>query len=241
MYVKSGTNLNLPIDFIVDGDFVVPDSTSVTVTVSDLSGDTITGFDALAITGLDENSTHFTLTIPDTANTKTDSYEIRFVHCDFTVDSKVYQVRTTYQIVDRVDLPIAPQEIRNLLGLSSSELPDENIDLMKAYLDAEEDAGESLNTLITTGDTAQYIFEAVKLKAALNVLPVLELVAVQSEQADNVVYKRFQSIDFDAIRDAYSKRYNSLLQKAIPDLAGSESFSPVFSVLSFGDDSITGA
>lgn len=238
-YVKKDTSHSFYIEFIVENQLVVPDTDSVTVTLTKPDGTILSGYNELAVTpGVGDS--YVVLEITASANAKTNDYELRHLEIYFEKDSKPHTMLVNYNLVDRVNIPVTPDEVRAVLGISVDEWPDENIDIIKAYSDIQEEEqlnGVDVDATFEGGTSiVRNLVEAVKLKAALNILPALQIIAVQSQQADNVMFRRFETIDFETLRATLFGEYSRQLSL----VAGDDNTSLVYTTIGQGTDAVTG-
>lgn len=237
LYAKADKSINIPFEFKFGDDLVVPDASSVTLTVTEANGTVISGYDGLAITP-DVGASQTVLSISAAANTKTNDFELRQCEVYFEYNSTPVTGYITYQIVDRINIPVSPSEVRNLIGISESEWPNENIDLIKAYSDLQDDIEDfDVETTLVSGESAaKTIIDAIKYKAAIQILPSLEIIAVQSLQADNVMFRRFEEVDFEAMRNRLTAEYDGFLS----DITGESGVTPILATTGVGTDAVTG-
>lgn len=238
-YIEVGKDYNYKIDFIVDGDFVSPDSASVTLTNN--AGTVVGSIQDTPVT-IPSGATSALFTVPGSANTKTLAYELRYLTVTFIYQGKTYQIRDFYAIRDSLRLPITYDDVRALSGLSNAALPDERIDLLLAYSQVQLELPDlNLDNLLATGSAQiPYLQQAVALKAAINSTGVLELMVFQSEQADNTLYKRFATMDFADIGLRLSNLYRFAIAQLSGETIDSAINGPIFVVVT-GDDPVTGA
>ena len=182
----------------------------------------------------------------------TDTYT-NIVLADTAIDGQVetrtivvsYQkaaiTRTLTQIVRLVQFPrhwLTPDDVRAFLGVNASELPDSDIDLHRAYMEAQDAVGaEALATAFSSTTTdAIKANDLVMCRAALNVFPSLELRIAQSESNGTKTYARLTKLNLDRLYTYISGMYSDLL-----GVIGSvETVAPVLLVLSTQADPITG-
>lgn len=237
-YVKTDSNHSFYIEFMVDNELVTPDTGTVTATLTKPDGTVLSGYDAVAVTPDGDSYTVFT--VGSSANGKTNDYELRHLEIYFEYNSKPHTILVNYNIVDRINIPVTEDEVRAVLGISVDEWPDDNIDIIKAYYDLqEEEQLESIDvdsTLEGGTSIVRNLIEAIKLKAALNIIPVLQIVVVQSQQADNTLFRRFEEVDFEAIRNMLIAEYSHHVSL----VAGEDSVTLTYTTTGVGTDAVTG-
>lgn len=235
-YVGSGQGCVLHFDFIVDGELVTPTSASYTLTKND---GTVIGSSNTAIT-IPENSSSVNISVSGANNTKTLDNEIRYMDVSFVYKTQTFTLHDFYFLADSVKFPLSPADVRAVLGVTEEEAPDYSIDILGAYASVTEDVGNDLSGILTGGTSLlPALIEAVKYKTAGGMVSGIQSSMMQSEQADNTLYKRFTSIDFAAIAADIAGRYSAALRK----LNGvSTPASPILSILSGNaTDYVTGS
>lgn len=239
-YVKTDTNHSLYVEFMVDNELVVPDTGTVTATITEADGTVKAGFNELALTPTAGQS-FVVLQTTAAINDKANVFELRQVQIKFEHDSKPHVQYIDYQIVDRVNIPVSYEEVRATVGISVDEWEDSNIDLIAAFAEVEvelAEVGVDASTVLQSGTTAvRNLLNAVKYKAAMDILPAIEIIAVQSLQADNVMFRRFEKVDFVALRERIKGQYSS----EISTVTTSIDVTQTYTIVSVGTDAVTGA
>lgn len=203
-YRQAGAATSVSFDILVGGSLVSPDLNSVSYTIKNTAG-TIVGSGTIT---LPANSTSVSVPVSAIQNTKTLAVEYREVEVTFQFDSNTYRRALTYRLVPWLMIPVTRDRVRSYLSLTTGELKDDEIDLISAYLKAEEDIGTSLVSIFTTGDAkAAYATEAIFYAAVLQLLDTLSLRAMAKEQADNYVGARQDKIDFTGIKETVEDKY----------------------------------
>lgn len=207
-YRTAAQDATIAIDLLVDGDLVKADSNQVAYNVRKNDGTSVQSGTLTLASG----ATSAVLKVLAANNTKTLDYEMRSVVFSWETAGKPYEVTYTYRLVPWLLMPISPAQVRQAVGASRQELPNEDIDLVKAYYRVEADVGSDLQTIFATGATAAAaLAEAIRYAAALDVVDTLELRVLQKEQGDNVAITRFADVDFDALRARLAAAYSKYL------------------------------
>lgn len=209
-YVENNTIYNYKVDYKVDGEFVTPSSASITLTKND--GTVVGGVNDTAL-NIGAGATHSVYSFSGANNTATLVYELRYVTVKFVYNSKTYYVRDFYTIRSNLRLPVTPDDVRTLVGMTESELSDEQIDLFKAYSQLQADVTEAnLDTILSSGSALiPQVQLGIQAAAALNALIMIETMLLQSEQADNTIYKRFSKVDFESALKRLEDTYNAVV------------------------------
>jgi hypothetical protein len=230
MWALSGTNVSLGIDYEVDGQFVVPDS--ATYVVRGYTGVTVTSGSLPSLV------TSEVVTVPSGYNALTGSnlFENRWVVVTFIVGAQTYSLTKGYTISGFVPTTATPEAVRSELGLDYQELPNDDIDINRAYFDLLDTYGANMTAaFLTSGVQTSAANQCVVLQAALNVAQSLALRVMISSKAEGHAMAR-APLDFDAITRGLTAKMVPLLRKAKGETALTSS---VF-VLSNPTDVVTG-
>lgn len=233
-YGQVGSAFQYKTDFVVDGELVSPTSAKITV---QKNGGVATSVTDVALS-MDQDATSASYLIAGSVNNTTLPQELRFITVKFTYEGTEYLINDVYFLKASLLIPATKADVRALVSMSTTELPDDNIDLFYAYSQLDTDLAGTLAGLITNGSTLlPEIQKALIAKAAFNSCQMIEMMYFQSEQADNTNYKRFSKIDFEALLARLGRLYN----QAIIDVSGTESTIPSLFIVATGTDAITGA
>ncbi|WP_419902126.1 hypothetical protein [Kiloniella sp.] len=236
--VTDGDDFTLRFDFVELGEFISPDLNSVTYTVRDNNGVVIATQNNIAVS-TSEDTTEVTITIPGSVNSNTLNREYRFVILKYTYQGNSKVLTQQYRVTPWLNIGTSTERVRARLGVTSSELPDQDIDLYEAYFTLDEKLGDTvLNTALTSGninaDNANNTLEVV---AALKAFPSLQLRIAQVDKADTHEFRRLSKIDFQQLHQTLIEKYSELVNK----LSGStETQFNLFSVVT-PTDAITGS
>jgi len=113
----------------------------------------------------------------------------------YTVDGVGYGGDIRYTLEGVVPFSCTPQGVRDKLGVEQHELPDVAIPLMDAYLQLRNELDiDSLQA----GDSREQrlVANALEAKAALAVLPTLQVRVAQSEDSGTNAFARFSKVDW---------------------------------------------
>lgn len=213
LYRTADRATTLAFDLVVDGDFVVPDG-DVTFEVQDAAGTSLETGTVIPLPGQNR------ISVPISAATNLvtpPDRPYRAVMITYDVNGQERSQVEVYRLTPWALIPISMDEVRGVLSLSSSELPDRDIDLTHAYFDLQDRTGLSIPTVLAA-DAAQAtaICQALRYHAALQVIDTLELRALHKEQGDNIAISRFAKIDFDALRARIRAAYKAALDEVLP-------------------------
>lgn len=212
MWFEAGTDVTVPIDFIVDGDFVEPDSATFVVR----------GHDGASLaTGSVSNKQ---VTVAAASNAISSAWENRYISVTFIYGGGTHTLKASYRLSDFLPLTGTPQGVRDTLGVDSRELPDDAIDLNEAYFQLLEVGGAGISEALTlTGQRNQSVNMAVVLRAALNVLPSLPLRLMISVREEDSSASRLSKIDFDKLEAGLYSALADLTNKALGVTPGARS------------------
>lgn len=238
-YVMAGEEYVYAVDFMVDGEFVVPDEDSVSYTIRDAAGTPLAGHTNVPLI-LDGQSDRGFIEIPASVNEKTAEREPRHVHVMFAVNGKPRTHAGSYILIDFLNHYVTESDVRGWLGVTPSELPDSDIDLVKAYYAVKNDnslANIDLTATLARGDqTAFAANEAIRMQAALQVLPSLENRIAQVEKADMLTFQRMNKLDINALRRRTAAHY----AQAVQSVLGGTPISPILFTVTSPVDPVTG-
>lgn len=208
-------SVTLTVDFLVGGEFVMAAANSVTYTVRDNAGQAISGLVDVAVNNNAE-ATFVNLTIPALNNSISISEmaERRFVTVSVTdADGRSYTFYDSYRIHEFLLCAADEHTVRSILGLSASELPDEDIDIVEAYLALDSELpNTTLSDAYATPVAANALDEAVALTSALQLLPSLAMRAVQAKESDGSAIRRFQNANINQLRSDLSTRRSKAIE-----------------------------
>lgn len=233
MWVYAGIDVALTVDYLVDGEFVIP--TSALATVRDHAGVPI---GSLTDVALSVASTSAVLTIPGTNLTlaPNTAFAHRYIDVRFVYNTRTYHQRMSLKVTNFIPMTVTPEDVRRELGLDNLEVPDSHIDLVTAYLTLNEDYPVAA-ALLATDFTAIAANQAIAVKAALALTDSLQFrVAVKAKAEDSSI-DRMAEFDVDVIRARLGNRLASFLD-LVEGVTAVETVPSI--VLSTPTDPITG-
>lgn len=231
----AGDAVTISIPLIVNGEYAVPDLNTVSYTVRDNSGSVVVP--ATAVT-TDASTTTVHVQTSSSINQITKDVETRYVELKFSVSGNVHIKRVNYQIITWVPLTVSEDHVRAELGVTIYEVPDGDINIASAYFQIKHDLGTTFVDSLTAGNRLTFTANRlVALRAALNVIPSLQLRIMQSEKTDTAQMSRLSSLDFERLTGNLSSTYGQL-QSEISGVGLTEV--GIFNVVS-GTDPFTGA
>lgn len=228
-----GNDAPITIDFIVDGDYVIP--TAASLSVRGNSGALITGLINIALP-TSTNTTIYTVLATNNTIASPKTQENRFVEVTFTYAGKVFHQTISYSVIPFLPITATPSMARRELGLDRSELADTDVDIYQAYLLLLSDYS-TLATILIAGDvTAEAANQAIAITAALQIVDSLPFRAFVTAKSEDSEIGRQSTFDVEQIREALAGRLQMFMGLALGvAITGSKSFS-----LSTAVDVITG-
>lgn len=188
MWFEADTDVTVPIDFIVDGDFVDP--SSATFIIRDHTGAQLDS--GPVIDGQ--------VTVPAALNEILDPWENRYISVVFSYNGGTHFFRESYSLSEFIPLSARPRSVRDILGVDQKELPDDAIDVTEAYFQLLDQRGPAFSEALSlTGERNRALNQAVILQAALNVLPSLPLRLMITVRTEDSSASRLKEIDFDKL------------------------------------------
>lgn len=233
-YFASGERVNINIDFIINDEYFTPTVGTVKYTLKDNSNLPIAGQVNVPIVTT-ATTTNVVLDLLASYNIKEaeKSFEYRFLEISGLTDGKPFIIRERYRLIDSNVMLLDPENVRLVLGVNSSELPDRDIDVYTSYFKFNNLYGEDFRNKFSSGDISALYAEAmVYLDTALNLLPSLRLKVAQNESDGVVKFGRFTRIDWDALE----AQLRNKLEEALDGTGVSTTIEPTLGVLgSFTD------
>lgn len=238
----TGTNITLMVMLSEDGNPLVPDSGSLTYTVRDHDG---LAFSDLTDVPVDTGPATFQVPIVIPAFNNAVGidagrrFEKRTVTLSFLVNGVGKQQHVAYRLIAFLNHIVTPGQIRGFIGVQQHELPDEEIDLMVAFLKVEKVVGlTELATALASGTTIELSAnDMIRMQAVLDVLPSLKQRVAQSETNGLKGFSRPVIRDFSEVEQKARDRYSD----ALTDTTGRTTDSAhSLAVLTQDTDPITG-
>jgi hypothetical protein len=233
-----GDSYSVPFHLVVDREYVVPTSGSVSYTVYDNAGVPIGGMTDVAVsTGSTTNRVD--LNIGSSAHTVAvdKDFEQRTVALKMTVEGQQRTLRRSYYVTSFLNHRVAPEDVLSYLSLLDGELELDQVPIIPAYYLVKEALGATIfDAALVSGTVSQIqVNEIIKLQAAKAFLDTLELRAFKKAGGEGLSFSRFDGIDFAALRS----RVISDIKSSTTKLTG-ESGVPTVFTLSSPTDAITG-
>ena len=216
-YIQDGESGYFFADFLFRGEFRVADPGSVTYTLYGADGSAVAGqIDVDVSTG--ETSQGVAFTIDGAYNTLTGDniLEGRRVRLNMTVGGRPEKIDFLYRVITPTNFYPNPSSVRNLLGISEEELPDEDIDCYATFVKMYDLLADALET---SGSQAIAAQNAIYVRTAMDIIPSLQLRANQKESDGNFDLTRFAKIDWAALTGALSERLAEEMGIVDPTLA----------------------
>lgn len=242
-YRVTGREVAITAKFVVDGDYITPDASSVKYTLyrADGSADPVYTNITAAVT-----SPATSVLIKTVANSNTlasgAKMERRNLVVTFTYATQSYTLEYPYLLVPVISLAVGAREVRTVLGVNDLELPDTDIDLRQAYWDVardiDEDTGEDDLDEMLEGATSDTVVanRAIVLKCALGLIPTMPLRVMTSEEGEGKSFTRGR-VDWTALGDRLSAEYSRSLEL----IGATDAVTQDILVLTEETDPVTGA
>lgn len=237
----AGADVTLMVMLSDAGTPQVPDADSLTYTVRDQAGSTITGLIDVPIT-TGPTTFQVPITIPAVNNSIADGrrFEKRMVAINYLVNGVGKQQMVAYRLTTFLNHSVSPSQVRGFIGVQQYELPDDDIDLMSAFLKCEKLVGlDVLSDALSSGTTTELTANTlIRMQAVLDVLPSLKQRVAQSETNGPKGFTRPTIRDFSEIEQSARDRYSDALSELTNANANGSTFT--LAVLTQDTDPITG-
>jgi len=211
-YFTADTEVNIPFEFIVDNELVVPEVDSVFYTLRDNDGSVLAS-NKLVETFAD--TTKAIITITASHNSIDTDIEKRTVILSYIVNNIPYSSVIHYKLTTYLNHTVTHKDVRAVLGVEPRELPDHSIDIISSYFDVKNDLTAVLATVLTAGDrTSLLANKAITYKAAMNALFALQSGMLSEEASDNISYKKLlDRFDFHHFAGYLNNTYRDLIRQ----------------------------
>lgn len=237
----ASTSVAVAVSFLADGEFVIPEAGSVTLTLRGNDGTVLAGFNEVPV--VDPESTTMLLTLPPEVNgIGSNPLETRYVRISYRVGNTPLAFEYVYRLTPFLPVAATAFGVRSVIGVDFKTLPDSDVDLYEAYFKLKKDVGALFVTALTTaGQAAIYANNMITLQAAILLLPSLQNRVMKSETSHNEIYLR-NTLDLEALSASLESRLleeTAAMQDA-SDNPVTSAITPIFFVTS-PVDVITGA
>lgn len=217
----AGQPQTVVMQFMVDGQPVIPDADSITFTAWDNAGEIIR--QVPWVQPVEAVPTQIEVVLEtDLGNIPADAqFESRYVRADFKWESKPYFVKTNYRLYRMVPMTVEPQTVRSIIGADYEELPDYSIDLVEAYfyLSMAFNTGVLRAALARADKIALVANDAIALQAAVTVLPSLQSRLLKADKIDNAGFTRF-TVDFEKLEADLKRKLLEAINAIVLDATG---------------------
>ena len=231
------TDVSVRVMFEGLGQPKVPDTGTVSWTLRGDAGDIVLVDQPLSP---GPASSSVIVTVPAVHNAIVARYEKRTLITKFSSGGIPYTVSMRYRLVPFLNLEIGPENVRKFVGVNPRELPDDEIDLTRAYFDIEASVTQPVLELMLAGTPAER-------KSANNA--ILATVGHRVHPLAQAAYSPVRdgwaawlptlprTPDFDQLR----RDAEDLLSSALDTLIGRDSAAQTLITVSTPIDVITGA
>lgn len=238
LHFIAGHDVSLSLPFKVGGEFVVPDVGSAKYTLRDQAGNPVEGQIDFPIT-TDESTTSASITLPASVNEiGSDDLQKRSVEYSWKVGGQAYRAVVHYLLTAWLNFTTEPQDVRAYIGCDFTELPDEDIDLARAYLDICDKVTKSVfdAELARADNRGLKASRAVCLKAVLNVIPSLQLRVAVMQRSDANQFRRLSRLDLEEL----GRQADAELSQILSTMTSEPSSSIAYVSVTTPPDPVTG-
>ena len=174
------TDVSVRVMFEGLGQPKVPDTGTVSWTLRGDAGDIVLVDQPLSP---GPASSSVIVTVPAVQNAIVARYEKRTLITKFSSGGIPYTVSMRYRLVPFLNLEIGPENVRKFVGVNPRELPDDEIDLTRAYFDIEASVTQPVLELMLAGTPAERksANNAILATVVIECIPSLKLRVAQSE------------------------------------------------------------
>lgn len=200
-------NVTFIVPFLVDDEYVVPDTGSVTYTLRDNLGAAVVGQTTQPVSPT-AGKTEWPITIQASYNGKTLETENRTLTVSFTYNLAPHQWQVSYRLTDWFPHIVGPNDIRATLGVTRYELPDADMDITAAYMTLRDDLGDTVlyDALVAGGTKSLAANNAITYKTAIDCLPSLPGRVLREEANGTTKTSRFSRWNFKEVEEKLAER-----------------------------------
>lgn len=221
MDVVTGKNISFTIEFLgASGELVIPVTSSFSYKLLKLDGTAIT---TVAPTlGATDTTYDLLLSSPNTDKFSSEDYDPVKVEWQYETSEGVIYKSKPYRLIISPMYQVVPEDIRQLIGASNMELPEESINLFDSYITVKNlETNIVMDTLLSAGGyQAKLASDLIKYHSAATVAATLQLRLLQSHQEDNIVASRFSTVDLDKLKNYMQDGYNKTILQLNDTLKG---------------------
>lgn len=215
MDVIAGAPAALTIPFLIGSQPVAPDAGTVTYTLKDQLGTPLAGLTDLSYVG---TGYEMKILVPSTAHgiAVGRRFERRTVVVNFLAGGEQMQISRTYRVVPEPIYTVTPADVRAFIGIEDHEMPDDDIDLLSAFLVVEKEISAGiLSAALSSGTTDEIAANTlIRMRAVLDVLPSAKQRMAQSETNGVKQFSRVDLKELDKLKMEAERRY----QEAVDEL-----------------------
>lgn len=234
-WVQSGADLSVSIPFLVEGEFVTPDTGSITLTFRGADGTVISGLlnfplptvasgtvQLISTVPGDTSFSNMALQIPAALNqVATGDFESRYVIIRYRAQGSTQEFKTAYNLHPFLPIQATEEDVRSWVGAKYQELPDSEIDLVSNFFSLKSSLGNNFTDALNASGLASISANKVlSLTTALKLLPGLPAKLTKLETSSNASIQR-NRIDFEALRSDLEAELAQALNEMISALLGS--------------------
>lgn len=238
--IYEGLSCTVDVEFVANGEFVSPDeNTEITASFYNFDGTIVPEFENVVLTppSLNDISTSNSISVP--IDSKFTSIplgkfrEYRYLVVYFTFSGSSHFSRKIILIDKMPFYTIEPKDVRAVFGLSSSDLPDEEIDIEGEYTRLLSENPNLEEKFKSGGVDCNKANRLLTLRTALIYANGLDLLAVQSEAEGTTKITRFSGVDFkEKINNVKAEIEDIMVELGESSEAGSVD---LFQVVDVGD------
>ena len=215
LYRLAGQPATFTIDFNIDGEFVVPDESSVTLTVLK-AGVPYPDYTSLPV---EVSTSTIEIEINASVQTISEEFETRWYRFDFKYGGRTYHMYQPYKVHSFVAVTATAEDVRNAFGGEYREIPDDDIDVLKNYIYLSHLYGEPFRNAFDNVAASHHVNEALVAYTALDMFPQVRSRLLSRERNDTSEFERFK-IDFELLRSDLNTKFTSSLQIALEIVGG---------------------
>lgn len=241
-YIISNEDSSIAINFVCNGEFIVPDDSLYSYKIIKNSGEVVVSEEGLLVPEEHKDWVSISLKAEDNILPEGELFEDRYVVVLYQYKGTTIRSKTPYRLIDEPYFTASVADVRNIFGINEGELSDDELDMTEVYLDMTGKLNEEFTEALKSGGRANFrANRALALQAALNIFTSLRLRIAESEKSGtNTFLRNLKNIDWEGLKSDLEDELAGILE----DITGeSETYIDNYNPIVLGarsPDAVTG-
>ena len=193
MNLTAGEAATVTVPLTLHGEPFVPDSNQIHWALRGHVGSSVVA--STLLTGVTNSFANIALSAPNLP-LGSEARELRTLIVTGTVGGVVFSIRKSFHISGFLNYSVTEQDVRTFIGITESELPDTEIDLVEAYFDLSDQV--DIDAFVGTEAQQRLANKALVAQTVINLLPGLPQLLSKKDEDGTSAVERFTP-DFEAL------------------------------------------